>query len=437
MTRILLLPFCCDGYDEVLLREQAASYRRFLEGQGFSVTAAAPVRSFEAAREAAETFHPYRFDLPVLFPVTWSDPSLACTAARAFFGRPLLIQSVNEFRLDGRRTEFSSVPASLALAGCLREADVPCELLTGPWDSEENVWRLNAAASAARALSALRTARIGAFGFHFNGITAAGLDLAMLRKRFGTEVCAFDGSSLIRRLENLDPASASYRKASALADETLTGLPAAYREKVIRMTAALSEYAEEYGLSALSVRCHTEFSMEYGLSLCLPLSLLGDTLTVACEADLPVLLTELVLHLLSGGGTSSYADVRTVTAEGLDLGACGMCPAVLTGGKIETDGAGGYLTNASPMNAGKVTLARLLKRPDGRLLMHAFSGTAKPLEAPLREYGCAAYPMTHVVLDTPAADFAEKAGANHYALIYEDLLPALRLFCRYAGIELI
>lgn len=437
MIRLLLLPFCCDGYDEARLREQIASFRVFLEEQGFQVTASEPIRSFETARKAAKTYHPYRYDLPVLFPVTWSDPSLACTSARAFFGRPIVIRGLNEFRLDGARTEFSSVPAALALAGCLREMDVPCELLTGDLSEESERQRLHAAASAAAALNGLRTARIGCCGFHFNGITAAGLDLSLLRKRFGTEVIAFDGSQLIRRLESLDLHAPAFARAERLYERAgIRGLSPAYREKVLRMTAALREIAREQDLDALLIRCHTEFSVDYGLSLCLPLSLLGDEITVACEADLPVLLTELILRLLSGGRTVSYADVRTITPERMDLGACGMCPAGLTGKSIRAGGTGGYFTNASGITGGPMTLARLLKGPGGTWTLHALTGEAKDPEEPLREYGCPPYPMISFFPRGGTQSFAEKAGANHYAFLFGDWLPELKVFCRFAGISL-
>lgn len=434
MIRLLLLPFCCDGYDEALLREQTEAFRCELEREGYLVTASEPIRTPAEAVRAAETYHPFQFDLPVCFPVTWSDPSLASTAVRAFFGRPIVIRGINEFRLDGKRTEFSSVPAALALAGSLREMGVPCELLTG--DGEEERRQLKAAALAASALSALRRARIGCCGFHFNGITAAGLDLSVLRKRFGTEVWAFDGSQLIRRLESLKADAPSLREAEEKLEAAgIEGLSPAYRDKVLRMTAALSEIIREQNLSALEVRCHTEFSVDYGLSLCLPLSFLGDDVTVACEADLPVLLTEHILRLLSGGRTVSYADVRTVTPERMDLGACGMCPAALTGGRISVGGTDGYLTNASPISSGPMTLARLLKAPGGTLSMHVLSGEATAPKEALREYGCPPYPMTRFFPRGGTGDFAAKAGANHYAFIRGDLTAELAMFCRYAGIE--
>ena len=56
---------------------------------------------------------------------------------------------------------------------------------------------------------------------------------------------------------------------------------------------------------------------------------------------------------------------------------------------------------------------------------------------PLREMGCAVYPMTEIVPDCKIDDFTEYLGGNHYALVYEDVMDALELFCKYADMELL
>ena len=48
-------------------------------------------------------------------------------------------------------------------------------------------------------------------------------------------------------------------------------------------------------------------------------------------------------------------------------------------------GEGGYLTSTSFFKPGKLTLARLLKFPDGKLAIHRATGTATGETPPLRE----------------------------------------------------
>lgn len=396
MTKALLLPFYCDGYREDIFEKQIASLAENFQTLGYDVTAEAPIHTYEEAFTVSTKHHPLAYDAVICMAATWSEPRLASVAVRAFFGKPIIVFGVNEFLLNDGRTEFSSAPASAALYGCFQEMGVPCDFFTGDPFSEKNQKRLLAIRDAAEALGKLRHTKIGFFGHNFNGITEAGFDLSVLRRTFGTEVWSFDGSQLIRKLEGFKETDAEYISMAGKVDQKVTGMTAEFRDKVIRMCAALWSFKEEYDLDAIGVRCHTEFSVEYKVALCLPLSVIGDDIIVDCEADMPVLLTELLFSYLAGGKTATYADLRTFTENGMDVGACGMCPASLTGGMARASGADGYYTNASKMNEGQVTIGRIVKRPGGKLFIHATNGVATDMEAPLREFGCAAYPMTHI-----------------------------------------
>ena len=435
MTKVLLLPFYCDGYEPNVFKLQLRSMREQLSSFGAEVELEEPVGTYEAAMALQEKLCPFAYDLAVLVPITWSEPRLASVAARAFFGRPILILAVNEFQLNGQRTEFSSAPAAAALYGCLTEMGVPAEFLPGPLS--ENEARVRDLFRAAETLTKLRKAKMGSVGHNFNGITEAGLDLSKLRKTFGTEVYSIDGSTVIRKAEALEASSELYARTEAEVQKTWQGLPEEYLDRVVRITAALQLLIDEYGLSALQVRCHTEFSQEYGLSMCLPLGIVGNRVAAACEADLPVLFTELVFKYLSGGKTPTYADLRTFTKEGMDVGACGFAPSELTGHGGTVGGENGYLTNASDLAEGVLTLGRLVKGPSGRFRIHATKGRAEKIEKRLTEFGCAPYPMARIVPEEPMESFIRHTGANHYALVYEDLMSRLRTFSKYAnlGIE--
>ncbi len=436
--KALLLPFSCEGYDNQTADVQVRRLAGMLDELGIEVIAAPRIDTADKAELASRLYHPFHYDFAVLMPVTWSEPRLAAIAARAFFGSPLAVFCISEFVCEGRRTEFSSVPAGAALAGSLRGMGVPCELFADFPETEEEKASWKAFAAAAHTLAWLRTARFGFFGHNFNGITAAGMDLGLLRRRFGTEVYSFDVSELLSRMEKADPSSPRYAAMQAEVLRKVKGSTGGYLDRIVRMSLALGEYAEEYGLAALDVRCHTELSQTYGLTACLPLSVLGDKLICSCEADLPVVLTQAVLSQLAGGTVSTYVDIRTLKNNVLSVGACGFAPCALTGGKAEVGGlGGGYLTNSSSLREGRVTLARLVKLPEGQLGLHLTGGTAASEKQRLWEYGCAPYPMAAIRLDCDIASFREKIGANHYALVYRELTEAAGYFCRFAGVEMI
>ena len=429
MTKALLLPFYCDGYEPNVFKMQLRSMKELLSSFGAEVELEEPVGTYKEAMALQERLCPFAYDVAILVPITWSEPRLASVAARAFFGRPILILAVNEFQLNGQRTEFSSAPAAAALYGCLTEMGVSATFLPGP--VSENGEEIRTLFAAAEAVSKIRKAKIGAVGHNFNGITAAGLDLSKLRRVYGTEVYSIDGSTLIRKAEALSPESELYQKTEAEIGRTYSGLPREYREKTVRITAALQELVDEYELDAVEVRCHTEFSQEYGLSMCLPLGIVGNRVAAACEADLPVLFTELVFKYLSGGKTPTYADLRTFTKNGMDVGACGFAPTDLTGKAGEVGGENGYLTNASDLNEGTLTIGRLKKLPGGGFAFHASRGRAEKIEKRLTEFGCAPYPMARIIPEEPMESFIRHTGANHYAIVYEDVLKGLQAFSKF------
>ncbi len=431
MTKVLLLPFFCEGYDSNIFRTQLRSMTETLSSFGAEVTLEEPVSTYREASALQERLCPFAYDLVALVPITWSEPRLASVAARAFFGRPIVILAVNEFQLNGRRTEFSSAPAAAALYGSLREMGVPAVFLPGP--VSENEEKLKTLFRAAETVSKLRRAKIGAVGHNFNGITAAGLDLSRLRKVYGTEVYSIDGSTLIRKAEALPEESDLYQKTDAEIGRTYSGLPAEYREKTVRITAGLRELIGEYDLDAIEVRCHTEFSMEYGLSMCLPLGIVGNEVAAACEADLPVLFTELVFKFLSGGKTPTYADLRTFTKDGMDVGACGFAPTDLTGKTGTVGGENGYLTNTSDLSEGTLTIGRLKKTQGGGFAFHASKAQAERIGNRLTEYGCAPYPMARIKPEEEMESFIANTGANHYAIIYDDVMPELRAFSTFTN----
>ncbi len=443
--KALVLPFYCDGYDMEAASVQLETLLSLLSSCGIEAEAAKPIGCESDARIASHSYNPYNYDFAVLFAMTWSEPRLACIAARQFFGLPMAIFCVSEFTWHGRRTEMSSAPAAAALRGSLQEMGVKCEFFPDLDDSHGKLEQLKAFANAARAIACLREGKIGFFGHNFNGITAADFDLSLLRRKLGTEVWSFDVSELLARMAAFAQDSPEYQAMEQRVLSKLSGSAGAFLDKIVRMCLGLQSYIEEYSLDALDVRCHTELSQTFGLAACLPLSILGDALPCSCEADLPVMLTQLLLTLLSGGEISAYVDLRTFHEDGMDVGACGFAPCGLTEGKAEISGPeapdngapAGYLTNKSGFREGQLTMARILKFPGHKLGLHITGATAEKETTPLQEQYCPYYPMAKIKPAIPMERFMEYVGANHYALVYKDVLDAAKYFCKYMDIQLL
>ena len=45
--------------------------------------------------------------------------------------------------------------------------------------------------------------------------------------------------------------------------------------------------------------------------------------------------------------------------------------------------------------------------------------------------------ISQILPDIPMEQFMQYVGANHYALVYEEVMEAAKLLCKYLNIELI
>ena len=183
------------------------------------------------------------------------------------------------------------------------------------------------------------------------------------------------------------------------------------------------------------MKCQYELSRVLGLAPCVPLSLLGDEIVTSCEGDLLLVVSQLILHYLTGEPTS-YGDLHHVQGNHILWGACGFAPLSYAAGiPIINKHTALYegLLNSSPYRTGPVTLARLAARGAG-FKMHVAAGEAVPPPS-FREVGCPPYPLTEVALEGDVGRFMQNLGSQHYAIAYGEVVEELVELCDLLGIE--
>lgn len=167
----------------------------------------------------------------------------------------------------------------------------------------------------------------------------------------------------------------------------------------------------------------------------MPLSMLGDEMVVSCEGDIPLVITQLILHYLTGAPIS-YGDVHHVMECSILFGACGFAPlSFATSRPVVNKHTALYegLLNSSPYKGGTVTLARLASTQSGTFKMHIAGGTSV-LSPRFHEVGCPPYPFINVEMDGDIDEFMQHLCSQHYAIVYGDVRQELTEFCRLASI---
>ncbi len=403
------------------------------------------------ANSIRQKYNAANYDFSIIIIPTWLEPMLPIRAIKDFLNKPIVVWGFGTFNQYGKRVDMGSIPGSGVLKGTLREMGVEHEYLYYLPGNEKTdqimLTRLRKIANVARAISMLDKAKIASIGYLFGGMTLGDIDTTKMNTVFGPELMEKDLYSLIREMESIDVSGQDYADTRKFVEGHFKASIGDRIDKAVRMYMVLKNYVDDYNLAAITVKCHFELSVEYGQTACIPLSVLGNSVVAACESDIPVLLTQLVMTYLSGGKSSAYVDLHEISEKGLLIGACGYAPSSMCIGKKIACGCcnpgdqasdnsyNGYITNMSHLDKGKVTIGRILKEKDGGFALHYTTGDAVGDIGQMNQYGLPQFAFTEVVLDSGVDRFAQSLGSHHYAVVYEDLRDEFDLFCRYKNIK--
>lgn len=450
--KALVIPFRFrEGYPDEIVDEHTNACFGLLDGISLEYVRTQNVIHPEDADAVTENFNPNHYDFLILLVPTWIEPVLVMRVVSHFNNKPVLVWGTGTFIYKGERVNLGSIPGSGVVKGTLREHGIFHEYIyTLPGDKEVNnliTKRIVRLANVARAIRLLSEARILTIGYLFGGMSLGDIDITKMRGEFGPELIELDAYSLIKRMEKQEVSSDSFKSNIEEINRVL-GAPLGVKlEKIARMYSALKQIVNETQAQALTIKCNFELSQEFGLTACIPLSVLGNTIVASCEADIPVVLTQLIMHYLSNGEVTTYADIHEILKDRLLVAACGFAPGrMCIGNKIIPDipgetreglGAtfGDYITNRNYLKEGPVTLARVLKNPDGKFSIHIAQGKAIGDVGRVSEIGCPQYPFTEIKLSSKIDSFAQNMGSHHYSIVYADLQEDLELFCKIKGIK--
>ena len=272
-------------------------------------------------------------------------------------------------------------------------------------------------------------------------LQATAFDIQELHRTFGVEVDAVDVLELQKEMSSLDERS--------LAEQTQM-LTAAWKyhdekkpsaetlKKVIGAYVVLDRWASERGWIGLDTKCVTGLAPQMGFTPCMTGSLLSRKYFYQCENDIPGLLTQVILGLLSGTMTG-YWELYEILTEGLLLGCCGFCPESLLDEAVKIRVFGDYFPGmmgcCTRYKLGPCTLGRIGKNAEGEYLFHCVEGEAAE---PPRWYedavGMPQHPSVTFVPEVPIARLLEQILAQHFAIAYGHWQESVVEFTKLAGI---
>ncbi|UCC88708.1 MAG: hypothetical protein JSV81_05210 [Anaerolineales bacterium] len=437
--RAMLVPFGYPDYPQELLDRFLESSKEALLANGLSLFSTPPVIVDEDVAYARRFLREADYDFLVVLLLSWVEaPLLVATLEDCLTSCPIVLWSHTTFEGDGEQLTLGPLPAAGVVRQTLEEMGAQFKFIYGQPDNPDVFANARSYALAARARKALRGAKVGLFGYVSMGMYTGTFDHTKLRREIGPEIVQLDQYTIVKQGEQIldevavdlvDKYKGQWLLAEGVTDQALAA--------TMRQYAALQGLSTQHRFQALTVKCQYELSRLFGLAPCVALSLLGDELPVSCEGDVPLIVSQLMLHYLTAGGVTSYGDLHDVyPGHEVLFGACGFAPMSHAAGQPRLGKHTALyegLLNTSPYKEGSVTLARLANDGPG-YKMHITAGQAKP-PPPFREVECPPYPFIRIALDGSVDSLMQNLMSQHYAIVYGDARQPLLELCGMLGIR--
>ncbi len=429
--KAVLVPFGYPGYPDSYLTRFTKNSVEVLEELGVNLQCSSIVKTRPDAVEARETLRKNDFDFLIVLLLSWIEAPNVIDVVDEFSNRPILLWSHTMFREGDEWMTLGPMPAAGVIRQTFEELGLNFKFVYGMPEEEKVRREMSLFAGAASVVHRLRYSTIGLLGYASMGMYTACFDHLPLREKLGVEVHHLGQYVVVKKVEEMGDDQVEELVSRAKGEwEIGPGVTESDLTVSLKMYRVLKDLVEEFGWSALQIKCQYELSKYYKSVPCIPLSMLGNEIPCSCEGDIPLVVTQLMLHYLTGL-IVSYGDIHTIEEEKILLGACGYAPFGLCDGKPKvgkTEVLYEGVANCGLYKEGRVTLARLGYRRDRSFKMHIITGEAKKPRR-FREVGCLPYPSMEVILDGNGDDVAQNLASQHYAIAYGNFKKELLELC--------
>ena len=388
-----------------------------------------------AAREAAIALSAQDPDGVIVFLATWIECPTALQAIREVEHIPFAVWGYNMFPWQGRRESTGSFVAAAVLKGALDRMGYRPACVLGLPLEDGPADRAAAFCRAAHAAKRLKRTRLALIGYAAMGMYPGTVDHVLLRRHIGPEIDHLDTYTLVRAAE-----AASEEEVRKTADELRAKAEIAVSEdrlaKSARLAAGLRKVVREGQYDAVNVKCQYELSQQYGMTACVPISLIAeDGVVAACEGDVVITVTMCLLKYLTGQ-TVYYGDILDLQGDRMLLSSCGFAPFSLCNPgetpAIRELGHPGFdgLISSFTLRRGPVSFARLVEGSHGDYRLNY--GTGVGVETDLRQ---GRFPGLEIEIDGSPEKLWQTMASQHFAMCYGDVTREIEDVCAWLNIE--
>lgn len=444
-VKAAFISFGCYAYprDYILARSREvfdAAVREGLNAQYYG-----PVIELADAQAVVNQLETAGFDYVIAHITTWTMTPIVMRVLRELRHRPLLVWGMGGRTEDGTLISPASPAGASALLFPLRQFGIKYKYVYDHPDSPPKISEALDFAAVVQAMKNINGSKIGVMGYCDMGLYALMLDGVALKRQLGMDV-----EDIFSHEIGVTAAAAPKSGVDQIVEEMRRDLrfdaEPTYEqlEKTARLTWALRKKVAENHYLGVTMKCVYGVSRYMDTTPCLTQALLAKDVPSICESDVAGLVTEVILHQLSGQ-SSTFLEHYEYYPDRILAGVCGFAPFDMTQGgcgvKCMCAGWGGFtgLYQTQPLKTGLLTVARLYSEKGALKMLLLTADSQSPgkwaelgWEAPMPEF-----PSLVLKPDCPMEFYIENVPAQHVNVVYGDYTRQIREFCRLTGIEVI
>jgi L-arabinose isomerase len=391
------------------LRERLEGYQHGIEERvaalGADVVSAGLVDTPQAARTAGETLAAARPELLLLYTATYATSAQVLPVVQAVDAPVVILnfQPTRTLDYEGMTTGEWLANCSACcvpeIAGAFTRARIGYRVVTGTLLEDDPAWHDVAEwVDAARAVSALRTARIGFLGHTYPGMLDMYSDFTQVHAQTGAHVEVLEIDDLVDRVERADAAvverkgeeiRATFDLAEAGVDPIADEITPEVFEWSARVAVGLDRLVEDFELDGLTYYYRGSggnAAERVGAGLIVGNSLLtARGVPASGEGDLKTNLAMLLLDRLGAGGSYTEFYGLDFDDEFVLMGHDGPGHLAIAEGrpvaralKLYHGKAGAGLSIEMKVRLGPVTVLGCTQTADGKLKLLAAEGESIP-----------------------------------------------------------
>jgi L-fucose isomerase-like protein len=397
-----------------------------------------PVADHRAAMAAGKYLAAGDVSGVVLFLASWVECPTVMSALREVEHLPLCLWGFPMCEQNGKLESTGSYVSFAMIKGVLDRAGYRYIPVLGDVEDGKTKQKIACFCRAASAAAKLKRSRVGLVGYTSMSIYTGTFDHLFMRLKVGPEIEQIDSYTLLNTAESKTAEEKQkvieyYKEAANIHGEV--GGDALLRSAGIYL--ASEELIKDRALDALNIKCQYEFSKEYKMVPCVPLSLLADLgFVTSCEGDILNTVSMLILNLLTGQ-TVTYGDCMNHSGNTVKFSSCGFLPFSMG------EPGGALIRNFMPhpgfsgiqcsfaLRPEKVTLIRLV---EDRCSYHILYFTGMGEKTELRG---GYMPALDVKLNGDVSELVKNYSGQHYAICYGDASEQIEMLSEIMGIRAI